>query len=137
MGITATAVAKRNKLKRNAEWRAIRRTTSDAFKKAEQESRDRYNDFTKLSRMYCKTHPWEFAMWVQKLQKAEVMPLAPSAGPQSRMLPTMYTPMLPTVTHIVTPSSSGRRIPTAEEMERSRLSPAPDNALALLGIRLD
>jgi hypothetical protein len=136
MGITATAVAKRNKLKRNAEWRAIRRTTSDAFKKAEQESRDRYNEFTKLSRMYCKTHPWEFAMWVQKLQKG-VMPVAPSAGPQSRMLPTMSIRMLPTVTHIVPPSSSGRRIPTAQEMERSRLSPAPDNALALLGIRLD
>jgi hypothetical protein len=57
MGITATTIAKKSKLKRNAAWRANRRKDSDAFKEAEQMSRDKYNEFTKLSRAFVRAYP--------------------------------------------------------------------------------
>lgn len=60
MGIAAAATARKNMLKRSAEWRANRRKDSDTFKASEQMSRDKYNEFTKLSGEFSRTYPNEF-----------------------------------------------------------------------------
>jgi hypothetical protein len=155
MGITATAVAKRNKLKRNAEWRANRRATSDVFLKAEQQSRAKYNEFTNLSREFAKTYPNEFKLFLQaKMHNGSVarqsfglprhIPATTllTSGLQPATLPaTMATPL----TGILQPPvrlpdfgvvSSGR-IPSAQQNESRRIDPAASGTLAQLGIRLD
>jgi hypothetical protein len=142
MGITATAAAMKNKLKINAEWRANRRTTSDAFLKVEQESRDRYNEFTKLSREFSKTYPNEFKNFV--MAKADGRPVAPRPFGTPRHMPAITAPHMPAPTFAPIPvlpdstdrQSLPRRIPTAQEMENSRPKPAAD-MLSLLGLRLD
>jgi hypothetical protein len=130
MGITATAVAKRNKLKRNAEWRATRRTTSDAFKKAEQESRDRYNEFTKLSREFSKTYPNEFKNFLMAKSRGVVarqtfgLPRNVSATTPAITPATMAAPIqLPDFRSV---SSSGS-VPSAQKLEANRLTVIPTN----------
>ena len=61
------------RLERNREWKAHRRLNSDEFLKAEQKSRDKYNEFTKLSRTFAKAYPWDFAKFLQGLQRSEQM----------------------------------------------------------------
>lgn len=141
MGMTATVAAKQNKLRINAEWRAQRRISSDAFLKAEQKSRDRYNEFTKLSREFSKAYPIEFKTFL--MSKAEGRPVARQSFGLPRHMPPVAPHMLPITTAAgglrpmptVHLSHSGR-IPNAQELENNRPKPAAD-MLAALGIRLD
>jgi hypothetical protein len=92
MGVNATAAANQNKLKRNAKWRANRRTTSDAFLEAEQKSRDRYNEFTKLSRMFVKAYPQEFAKWMREGRQVTRQPFGLPRHIPAPPAPTMAAP---------------------------------------------
>jgi hypothetical protein len=78
MGIAAAATARKNMLKRSAEWRANRRKDSDTFKASEQMSRDKYNEFTKLSGEFSRTYPNEFNNFLLAKQ-SNVVALSPSA----------------------------------------------------------
>jgi hypothetical protein len=135
MGITATTIAKKRKLKRNADWRSNRRKDSNAFKEAEQMSRDKYNEFTKLSRAFVRAYPNEFKTFL--LAKQGNVVARQSFGLPRHMPATMAAPSAPPV-HLPDFSAvSSGRIPSAQELESRRLQPAVDNALRQLGIRLD
>jgi hypothetical protein len=146
MGIAAAATARRNKLKRNAEWRTNRRIMSDAFKQTEQQSRDKYSDFVKLSREFSKAYPDEFKMFL--LAKSKNMQAPRQSFGIPRHIPATVTPHVTSPTtppiqlHDFRSVSSERRIPSASAMEASRMPPrgpseAATGTLAALGIRLD
>lgn len=142
MGMAAADTARRNKLKRNADWRANRRITSNAFKNAEHQSRDRYNEYTKLSREFSKAYPNEFKMFLLAKSKNMQAPrqsfelprhISPTGVAQSVTSPTTPPIQLPDFRSV----SSERRIPSASAMEASRMpSGGPTGTLAALGIRL-
>lgn len=146
MGITATAAAKERRLKRNADRRAERRINSDTFKDAEQQSRDRYNEYTKLSREFSKSYPNEFKNFL--LAKSRDMQVPRQSFGLPRHIPAIVPRHVtsPTTAPIQLPDfksvSSERRIPSASAMEASRMPPrgpsgAAAGTLAALGIRLD
>ena len=72
MGMQAAATARQNKLKRNAEWRANRRLTSDEFKKAEKASHDKYGEFRRLSMEFTRAYPNEFKTFLLTKQHNQV-----------------------------------------------------------------
>jgi hypothetical protein len=154
MGITATTIAKKSKLKRNADWRANARKESDKFKASEQMSRDKYNEFTKLSRAFVRAYPNEFKTFLLAKQGNVVarqsfglprhmpatMPaeggLRPSTFPEGSSTPPVQLP------DFRSSSVSSGRIPSAQELEGRRLQPTAaespsGNALDILGIRRD
>jgi hypothetical protein len=139
MGITATATAKERRLKRNADRRAERRIDSDTFKAAEQMSRDKYNEFTKLSRAFVRAYPNEFKNFLMAHSRGAVArqsfglprhipPVVSQSSTPAEVRPPIQLPDFRSV------SSSGRT-PTAQQNENSRLSSAA--VLTQLGIRLD
>jgi hypothetical protein len=141
MGIAAAATARKNMLKRSAEWRAQRRSSGDVvFLQSEQASRDKYNEFTKLSREFAKLYPNEFKTFLLAKQHNQVA--RQSFGIPRNMSETItpVTPSnMPTTLHYIdqrltTPFGS---IPSAAAIEGKRLKSAGINHLAELGIRLD
>jgi hypothetical protein len=145
MGVTATAAAMKNKLRINAEWRANRRKDSDAFKEAEQMSRDKYNEFTKLSRAFVRAYPNEFKTFLlarsrdtaarqsfgqprHMLPEGSSTPVSPSILPGSSTPPPIQLPDF-------TSSVSSGRIPSAQKLESGRL-PA-SHMIDLLGLARD
>jgi hypothetical protein len=141
MGMAAAATAMKNRLKRNAEWRAHKRDSKDVvFLQSEQASRDKYNEFTKLSREFSKTYPNEFKTFLLAKQYNRV---ARQSFGITRNMSETITPVAPphmsTTLHnidqrLTTPSGS---IPSAVAMEGKRLQSAGNSRLAQLGIRLD
>ena len=138
MGIAAAAAtARKNMLKRSAEWRAQRRSSGDVvFLQSEQASRDKYNEFTKLSREFSKTYPNEFKTFLLAKQHNQVA--RQSFGiPRDMNAPIEAAPsrapshMLPTTLH------DHRSIPSAAAIEGRRLASAGNKRLVELGIRLD
>src|ERR1700677_3503948 len=92
MGMAASAITMRNRLRRSAEWRFRKRAERDVvFLASEQKSRDRYNGFTKLSREFSKAYPNEFKTFC--MAKAEGRQVAHSAFGLPRHIPaTMAAP---------------------------------------------
>jgi hypothetical protein len=137
MGVTATAAAKKNKLRINADWRANRRKDSDAFKEAEQMSRNKYNEFTKLSRAFVRAYPNEFKIFLLARSRNTV---ARQSFGQPCHMPEWSSQSSTPVSPILTPpidlkSSPSGGMPSAQKLESSRL---PDSStLTKLGIRLD
>jgi hypothetical protein len=123
---------------------------SDAFKEAEQMSRDKYNEFTKLSRAFVRAYPNEFKTFLLARSRDIVArqsfglprtPVSAEGGlrPQIDSLPVqgMMSPhLLPTTLQdIATPDPRHGLSP--QQQEARRLAPVALNTLAQLGIRLD
>jgi hypothetical protein len=137
MGIAAAATARKNMLRRSAEWRANRRAMGDTkFISAEQQSRAKWNEFTKLSRDFAKAYPNEFKTFLMAKEHNKVaiqsfgLPRHMSAQVEA-VAPSHPSHMLPTTLH------DPRAIPSAASIEGRRLASAGSKRLAELGIRLD
>jgi hypothetical protein len=141
MGVAATAAAKKNKLKITREWKANARKDSDAFKASEQMSRDKYNEFTKLSRAFVAAYPDEFKTFL--VARSRGIPVARQSFGLPRHMPTtvpatMLAPMTPIQLTDFKSFPSERRVPSAQSLEARRIQPSGgSNPLADLGIRLD
>jgi hypothetical protein len=57
-----------NNLKANAAYRAYRRSVDSEFLMAEQQSRQRYNEFNKLARAFAKRYPEQFVQFKGEVQ---------------------------------------------------------------------
>jgi hypothetical protein len=135
MGIAVAVTAKKNMLRRSAEWRANRRSSGDVvFLQSEQASRDKYNEFTRLSREFSKTYPKEFKNFL--LAKAEGRQVAQRFAPRHMSSLAPEGSSIPTIP-ITLPTTDSRVIPSAVAMESRRLASAGNKRLAELGIRLD
>ena len=137
--MAAAATAMKNRLKRNAELGANRRHTGDTvFLAAEQASRHRYNEFTKLSREFSKAYPNEFKNFL--MARSRGIPVARQSFGLPRHTPPVTVLSGQSMPPIQLPDfrsvTSSGRIPSAQHMESSRMPPKADT-LAALGIRLD
>jgi hypothetical protein len=127
----AKAKAKVKKTEYERSRRAYKREVDFSFAEKERTYCKKYNDFRSLAVAFVRRYPQQFASFVavekRPLYAEAVQPSVNEASPPSRdFLPPMSGPK---------PSSSDRRISTAQEIEHNRL-PTSD-ILTSLGVRLD
>jgi hypothetical protein len=86
LGITQDAITKANKNRLIRDWKSKKRIESPAFKKKEAAYRAKYDNFTRLCRLFAKKYPDAFKLFC--IAHSNGVPPAPISRSTPAMLPT-------------------------------------------------